>query len=107
MGGTATTLAAKSLNLERYEADRVNGVVLYDEALMLLLRVLESLGDSGRAEIPLLARRHNIIMGGGFLLHYLLQRIGIRSLRISDADGLEGYAVLKLNDTVLSDPSRS
>ena len=107
VGGTATTLAALSLNLERYEADRVNGVVLYDEALMLLLRVLESLGDSGRAEIPLLARRHNIIMGGGFLLHYLLQRIGIRSLRISDADGLEGYAVLKLNDTVLSDPSRS
>ena len=103
VGGTATTLGALSLNLERYDPDRVGGVVLYDEALMLLLRVLESLGDSGRSEIPLLARRHNIIMGGGYLLHYLMNRIGIRSLRISDVDGLEGYAVRKLEDIASAD----
>ena len=107
VGGTATTLGALSLNLERYDPVRVGKVVLYDEALMLLLHVLESLGDSGRAEIPLLARRHNIIMGGGFLLHYLINRIGIRSLKISDTDGLEGYAVKKLTEISSPDPDRS
>lgn len=99
VGGTATTLGALALNLEQYDPARVGSVVLYDEALLLLLHVLESMGDSGRAEIPLLARRHNIIMGGGYLLHYLMQRIGIRSLRISDRDGLEGYAVRKLTES--------
>ena len=57
--------------------------------------------------LRLFTRFRNTLHRAMQTVHVLLQRIGIRSLRISDADGLEGYAVLKLNDTVLSDPSRS
>ena len=98
VGGTATTLGALSLGLKQYDPALVSSAVLSSDQLLDLLHRLDAMGDERRAENPLLFKRHNVIIGGGFLLHYLMQRIKISEIAVSDADGLEGYAMKVLRD---------
>lgn len=92
VGGTITTLAAVCAGMRTYERDAVNGMTLDLDMLTRALSRLETLG-SARADIPLLSHRHDVILHGGAILMYLIDRFSIPSLRVSDADGLEGYAL--------------
>ena len=93
VGGTATTLAALSSGMSDYDPSGIQNVVLTPCALLALLERLDTLGDAGRSAIPLLKERHDVILSGGAILLYLMERLSMPSLRFSDADGLEGYAV--------------
>ena len=96
VGGTATTLAALSLGLSEYDPSALSRAALTGDALRTLLSALDAMGDAGRRRAPLLAKRHDVILGGGLVLLYLMGSIGIEELRFSDADGLEGYAMTLL-----------
>lgn len=95
VGGTATTLAACSLGMTAYDARQIQQASLTQSELLRLLQELDALGYD-RAKHPLLTKRHDVICGGGLILLYLMERIGIESIRFSDADGLEGFAMHKL-----------
>lgn len=96
IGGTATTLAAVSLNLCVYDPCRVSGHSLARTEIRNLLNGIAVMG-SARAEHPLLRERHDIILQGGAILLYIMDGLSIGQLRISDADGLEGYAMYVLD----------
>ena len=92
VGGSITTLAALAAECTTYDRNRVNGFMLLPDALAKLLARLEQLGEA-RAKLPLLAKRHDVILQGGAILLYFMERLDIAALRVSDADGLEGYAM--------------
>lgn len=52
---------------------------------------LYAMGDTARAQHPLLAERHDVIVEGALILLYIMRGMGIRELHVSDADGMEGY----------------
>lgn len=92
VGGTITTLGALLIGLSAYDSRAVQHFPIVRDALESTLLRLSDIGDDARASIPLLCRRHDVILHGGALLLYLMDRIGIPALRVSDTDGLEGYA---------------
>lgn len=96
VGGTITTLAALLLGLREYSPSAVEGFCLKAEEARRLEALLEEAGDEKRRSHPLLARRHDIILYGAEILLFAMERLGADSLRVSEADGMEGYlAVLK------------
>ena len=91
VGGTITTLAALSLGLETYDAHAVENSALTIESIERLMRSLFDIGDEKRRQIPLLAKRHDVIIPGALVLLYAMRGMGIRTLHPSNADGMEGY----------------
>ena len=98
VGGTITTLGALLNGLDTYDRARVHGCSIRRGAQLGKLAELADMGDASRAAIPLLAARHDVILHGGALLAYLMARVGCDMLRVSDTDGLEGYALTLLPD---------
>ena len=45
-----------------------------------------------RAQIPLLAQRHDVILYGGAILLYLADALAIQAFSASDRDVMEGFA---------------
>ena len=91
VGGTITTLAAYCLNAAAYDKRAVSGAQISCPSFEHALRSLDALGGE-RASVPLLKRRHDVILQGGAILLFLMEMLAIDTLRISDADGMEGYA---------------
>lgn len=92
VGGSAHTLAAFKLGLSHYERERVDGVALTYADVKTLSRKLFDLGEA-RKDMPLLAERHDVILYGAMLLSYMMRGLGIDTVAVSYADGLEGYAM--------------
>lgn len=92
IGGTVTTLAAVSLGLSRYDRNKVSGHTLTYSEITSLLSQIASMGKA-RAVHPLLKERHDILLQGGAILLYIMAGLAIERFRVSDADGLEGYAM--------------
>ena len=90
VGGTLTTLAALQLELTRYERKAVCDARLNADQIEELILRLEAMGEKRRTH-PLLTKRHDVIVPGAILACFILRGMGISSLRISDADGMEGY----------------
>ena len=65
-------------------------------------RALDGMGDSERANIPLLKDRHDVILHGGVILQFLLERLHSPRIAATLNDGLDGYA-LHLLKTLLQD----
>lgn len=93
IGGTITTLGALTQRLCVYDRGIVNNIVLTSDGLTALLKRLSDMGDDARSKMPLLSKRHNVILQGGTILLYVLGRLGIASLTVSETDGMEGFAV--------------
>lgn len=92
-GGTITTLGALLLGQKEY-----NGAALADSritkaALRAVLQHLYVMGDD-RKKHPLLLERHDVILQGGIILLYFMEKCGIKSLTPTDRDGMEGFASL-------------
>ena len=81
VGGTITTLGGQLSTLR-----------LTPELLNALLVRLSALGDERRSQMPLLVRRHDVILQGGLILSWFMEALHIKSLTPTDRGGMEGFA---------------
>lgn len=91
VGGTITTLGALALGQREYDKEAVSQSFLSREQVEAMAKHLYELGDAKRAEHPLLIDRHDVIVPGALILLFIMRGMGISRLRVSDADGMEGY----------------
>ena len=94
IGGTATSVASIALGLKEYDGKLVDGFVLTLETLEKVVRYLTETQPQAVAEqtcVPL--KRAEVLLGGAIWLYTILEKLGLNSLSVSDADNLEGYAV--------------
>lgn len=92
VGGTITTLGALLLGQSQYDGSRLKELRITPELLNSLLLRLSALGDEGRARMPLLILRHDVILQGGLILAWFMERLSIKVLTPTDRDGMEGFA---------------
>ncbi len=98
-GGTATSLAALALGLDRYDAQRVQNYPLSQATLHRLVVRLAALSPTERNALPCLADgRGEIIMAGAVLLQELQQALASPVL-VSDAGLLEGILLSGTTDS--------
>ena len=91
VGGTITTIGALLLDQNQYNGRELEKILITSESLNALTDRLFAMGE-GRKNHPLLKRRHDIILHGCTLLHYLMIRLNIDSVSPCDRDGMEGFA---------------
>ncbi len=93
VGGTITTLGALLLKQSRYDGSQLPSLRLTPELLSALLQHLYALGDAERAKMPLLVRRHDVILQGGLILSWFMEKLSIKALTPTDRGGMEGFAM--------------
>lgn len=92
VGGTITTLALLCEGKDIFTPwQGTKRIELF--ALRAVLNVLDGMGDAERANIPLLKDRHDVILHGGVILQYLLERLHCPRIDATLSDGLDGYAL--------------
>ena len=92
VGGTITSLGALLLQQERFDGSQLSTLRLTPELLNALLQRLSAAGDEGRARMPLLVRRHDVILQGGLILSWFMENLHIKVLTPTDRGGMEGFA---------------
>ena len=70
----------------------LSGLRITPELLNALLQRLWALGDEQRAKMPLLVRRHDVILQGGLILAWFMENLHIKVLTPTDRGGMEGFA---------------
>lgn len=94
VAGTATTLAAMELELERYDPAAVEGCVLGREVLARWIDRLSLMSVGQRRRVRgLEPGRADVIVAGLVVLEGVLERIGARSFRISGRGVRHGVAL--------------
>ena len=101
VGGTITSLALLCEGKDTF-APWQGEKRIESFALRAVLNALDGMGDSERANIPLLKDRHDVILHGGVILQFLLERLHSPRIAATLNDGLDGYA-LHLLKTLLQD----
>ncbi len=91
MGGSATTIAAGLMNLQYYDADKVNGMAVTLKELDGFLPMLMSKKLSVLR--PVMAKRADTVAYGAIILTALCNHIGVDRFTVSDTSNLD--AVLK------------
>lgn len=89
VGGTITTLGALLAGQSTFDGQHL--ATLMPENLSSLLRTLYIQMKQGTS-IPLLGKRQEVILQGGCILRFLMERLSLTTLTPVDRDGLEGYA---------------
>ena len=97
LGGTISTLAALTLGLEAYDEEKVCEARIQPAGLEALVAALFERGSAGRQSHPLLAARAETILPGALILSFVLGRLGVEELTVSDRDGMEGYLLQMLS----------
>jgi exopolyphosphatase / guanosine-5'-triphosphate,3'-diphosphate pyrophosphatase len=91
VAGTATTLGALHLGLDRYDEDRIHGTRIPAAALHRLTDELTAMTTADRAAFgPVQAGREDVLHGGAIVLDEVLRRYGFPELVVSEADILDG-----------------
>ena len=94
IGGTATTIAAQTLGLEKYESDKVTGAVITIDALRELAESFKKKSVEEIAKLPCMPKgREDVITGGIVWMLTIMEKLGIDRIIASDRDNLEGYAI--------------
>ncbi len=94
IGGTATTLAAQLLRLERYRSDKITGASFTVEQVKDIADKLLQISVEEIAALPCMPKgRADVLTGGAVLLATLLEKLGVKRLVVSDRDNLEGFAI--------------
>ena len=94
IGGTATTIAALLLNLEKYDGNAVSNVVVTKEEVGNLADELFSKTVDEIAAHPCVDKlRADVLAGGVEWLYVIMEYLGVDKLYVSDGDNLEGYAI--------------
>ncbi|MBQ8426644.1 MAG: hypothetical protein IJX16_02655 [Clostridia bacterium] len=96
IGGTATSISAILLGLDKYQPEKVNG---YQIKLFDLQKLVDKLFSMNVEERKLLKglqpERAEVIAGGAMLMLMLMQKIGLDYITVSESDNLEGYLMSK------------
>lgn len=95
VGGTISTLGALLLGQKSYDGTMFGNFSFSAEMLDELLNNLCVMGDNIK-DNPLLVKRHDVIIQGGLIVLYLMNTFDIASIRPSEVDGMEGFAINKL-----------
>lgn len=92
VGGTATTIAAMDIGLEKYDADRVDGYVLTREAIDRDYGLIKALDRPRREELlHIPKKRSDIIVCGAYMLKRITENFGIEKVVVKESDNLLGY----------------
>ncbi|GAB6159256.1 Ppx/GppA phosphatase [Desulfotomaculum varum] len=93
VGGTATTLAAISLQLKDYRPELVHGCRLSAAEVNRLFSLLEAAGPAGRLKlVGLQPERADIILAGVTIVKIVLDTLALPGLTVSESDILYGLA---------------
>lgn len=92
--GTATTLAAISLQMDEYDYRKVNNFVLERDEVQRIYDLLLPLSQEERLQLPgLEPGREDLIIAGSLITLLTLQRFGFTRMKVSDYSLLEGLVV--------------
>jgi exopolyphosphatase / guanosine-5'-triphosphate,3'-diphosphate pyrophosphatase len=93
VAGTATTLQAIALGLDRYDPDAIHRTWLSLDTAREVLRDLVRMTDQERADIPVMAPgRGDVIIAGAVILTSVMRRMGFDRTLVSETDILDGLA---------------
>ena len=99
VAGTATTLQALALGLDRYDPDRIHRTWLTLERAEQVLADLAAMTDAERAALPVMAPgRGDVIVAGAVILVQTMRRFGIERTLVSETDILDGLALEMLGE---------
>jgi exopolyphosphatase/guanosine-5'-triphosphate,3'-diphosphate pyrophosphatase len=94
IGGTATTLGALALGMERYDGNVVTGARLKKMDVLALADKLFSMSVEEIKKLPCVDElRADVLAGGVEWLYVIMEYLKIPEIIISDGDNLEGYAI--------------
>ncbi len=92
VGGTATTIAALDIGLEKYDADRVDGHILSFDAVARDYALIKLHDKSERISVlGINEKRADIIPCGAYMLLSIMRRFDIGQVVVSESDNLLGY----------------
>lgn len=96
IGGTITSLAAMSLELEVYDRDIVHGITLERGRITEIKDIIKATPIDERINIlGLNPSRTQTIYQGIRILECVMDKVGLNEVIVSESDNLEGYALLK------------
>ena len=94
VAGTATTIQAIALGLERYDPDETHRSWLTLADAEAVLADLAAMTNAERAAIPVMAPgRGDVIVAGGVILVETMRRFGFERTLVSETDILWGLAL--------------
>jgi exopolyphosphatase/guanosine-5'-triphosphate,3'-diphosphate pyrophosphatase len=94
VAGTATTLQAIALGLQRYDPDRTHRTWLTLDGAAKVTEELATMTDAERAAIPVMAPgRGDVIVAGGVILVEAMRLFGFDRTLVSETDILDGLAL--------------
>jgi exopolyphosphatase/guanosine-5'-triphosphate,3'-diphosphate pyrophosphatase len=94
VAGTATTLQALALGLDRYDPDRIHRTWLALDRAEQMLGDLAAMTDAERAALPVMAPgRGDVIVAGAVILVQTMRRFGLDRALVSETDILDGLAL--------------
>ncbi len=97
IGGTATTVGAINLKLEKYDATKVNGCKLNSFELDDILTEVKTRTVKERIdELHIHEKRAEIIVGGICLLKRLIGLMDIKTATVMESDNLYGYYLKRI-----------
>ena len=91
VGGTASRLASIKHGLKVYKPEILHGTVLSGEEIYGLAKTLTALSVEQIRESTICGSSADLIGGGAMLMYMVMQKIGVRSVTVSESDNLEGY----------------
>jgi exopolyphosphatase/guanosine-5'-triphosphate,3'-diphosphate pyrophosphatase len=93
VAGTATTVQAISLGLQRYDSNRIHRSLLALEDVEEVLARLQEMTTAEKAGLPVMAPgRADVIVAGAEILAAVMRRWGFRRAFVSEYDILDGLA---------------
>jgi exopolyphosphatase/guanosine-5'-triphosphate,3'-diphosphate pyrophosphatase len=93
VAGTATTVQAIALELDRYDPDRIHRTGLRLESARQVLARLETMTTPERAALRVMAPgRADVIVAGALILVAVMERWGFEEALVSETDILDGLA---------------
>ena len=95
VGGTISTIGAMLANQTQYDPAGLRRIGRNE--LDYLILQLSKVPEPVRKQIPMLSRRYDVILQGGTILKYMMDRTHTDCVIPSDRDGMEGIAEAYLN----------
>jgi len=94
LAGTVSTLAALDQKLDHYDRDRIHHYTLRSAAVRQWYATLAAEPASARAtRVGMDPGRHDVILGGVLVLRVAMERLGVDTCLVSEADILDGIAL--------------
>ena len=104
-GGASTTLAAVHLELEPYNPALVHGSVLERDDVEAMVERFAALPETARGEVTgVHPDRAPVVLGSAVVMATLLEALGLGEMTVSEADNLQGIALLAEAE-LLSEPA--